>query len=233
MLRRVVPLLLAAALAVAGCGGGTGGDGEATLWVTRDRGRQVLVDAQVDAGQTLLRALRSQADVDTRYGGRFVQSIEGVEGSVGSQRDWFWYVNGVEGDRSAAEYRLRDGDVAWWDYRSWADTERVPVVVGAFPEPFVHGFNGHVRAAAVRYAPGLATDARRIATRIGATSVEPRGVPADRDANVFLLVHGPQRFDAAERTSGSKAGAPVVFTFSGDVDALLVGRLATRRYSVP
>jgi Domain of unknown function (DUF4430) len=233
MLRRVVPLLLAVALAVAGCGGGTGGDGEATLWVTRDRGRQVLVDAQVDAGQTLLRALRSQADVDTRYGGRFVQAIEGVEGSVGSQRDWFWYVNGVEGDRSAAEYRLRDGDVAWWDYRSWADTERVPVVVGAFPEPFVHGFNGQVRAAAVRYAPGLAADARRIAKRIGATSVEPRGAPAAREANVFLLVHGRPRLDAAERTPGSKAGAPVVFTFSGDVDALLEGRLATRRYSVP
>src|SRR5262245_48738114 len=126
MLRRVVPLLLAAALAVAGCGGG--GDGEATLWVTRDQGREVLVDAHVHAGQTLLRALRSRADVETRYGGRFVQAIEGVEGSLDSQRDWFWFVNGVEGDRSAAEYRLHDGDVAWWDFRSWADAERVPVV---------------------------------------------------------------------------------------------------------
>jgi hypothetical protein len=233
MLRRFVPLLLAAALAVAGCGGRAGGDGEATLWVTRDQGGQVLVDARVDAGQTLLRALRSRADVETRYGGRFVQAIEGVEGSLGAQRDWFWYVNGVEGDRSAAEYRLRDGDVAWWDYRSWTDAERVPVVVGAFPEPFLHGFDGHVRAAAVRYAPGLEADARRVARRIGATSVAPRGVPAAPDANVFVLARGAPRLVATERTAGSKAGAPVVFTFSGDVDALLTRGVARRRYSLP
>ena len=232
MLRCFVPFVLAAAVAFAGCGG-TGGDGEATLWVTRDRGGQVLVDARVDAGQTLLRALRSRADVETRYGGRFVQAIEGVKGSLGSQRDWFWFVNGVEGDRSAAAYRLRDGDVAWWDYRSWADSERVPVVVGAFPEPFLHGYDGHVRPAAVRYAPGLEADARRVAKRLHATSVEPRGVPAAKDANLFVLVHGPPRLAAAERTRGSAAGAPVVFTFSGDVDALLTNGVARHRYSLP
>ena len=51
-------------------------------------------------------------------------------------------MNGYEGDRSAAEYRLRDGDVAWWDYRAWDREGEARVVVGAFPEPFVHGFAG-------------------------------------------------------------------------------------------
>ena len=45
------------------------------------------------------------------YGGRFVQSIEGVAGDAGAKRDWFYFVNGVEADRGAAEYRLRPGDV--------------------------------------------------------------------------------------------------------------------------
>ena len=234
MLRRLVPLLLLAA-AFAGCGGedGTAG-GTATVWVTRDQGARTLVSAQVDSGQTLLRALRSVADVRTRYGGRYVQAIEGVEGDLAAQRDWFWFVNGIEGDRSAVEMRLRPGDVALWHFRGWAGAaERRPVVVGAFPEPFLHGWNGHVRPAAVRYAPGLAAAAKRIAARIGADSVEPEGAPVPAEANLFLVVGGRPRFAAAERRSGSGAGDPVVFTFAGDVDALLDRGLGRRRYSLP
>jgi hypothetical protein len=234
MTRRLLALLAVVLLAVAGCGGaGPGGDGEATLWVTRDRGEEVLLEARVDAGQTLLRALRSEADVETRYGGRFVQSIEGVEGSLAGQRDWFWFVNGIEGDRSAVEYRLRAGDVAWWDFRSWAEEDRRAVVVGAFPEPFLHGWDGDVRPVAVRYERGLAADARRIGERLRAASVEPAGTQVDGDANLFELENGSPRLVAAERTPGSGAGAPIVFTFAGDVDALLDGRIGHRAYAVP
>ena len=89
-----------------------------------------------------MRALASEADLETRYGGRFVQSVNGIEGSLGEQHDWFWFVNGYEGDRSAASYTLRDGDVAWLDYRAWEREGEARVVVGAFPEPFVHGYEG-------------------------------------------------------------------------------------------
>jgi hypothetical protein len=233
VLRRLVPLLLAATLAAAGCGGEAGDGGTATLWVTRDRGAETLVDARVDSGQTLLRALRSVAEVRTRFGGRYVQAIQGVEGDVSAQRDWFFFVNGIEGDRSAVEVRLRDGDVAWWDFRGWAGAERAPVVVGAFPEPFLHGWNGTVRPAAVRYAPGLESGARRIGERIGAASVEPEGAPVPADANLFRLAAGRERFTAAQRSAGGGAGSPVVFTFAGDVDALLGGRLGRKAYSIP
>ena len=135
---------LAAALAVAlaGCGSSssTGSAGRATLWVTRDRGAEVLLTAEVPAGLTVLQALDREADVQTRYGGRFVQAIEGVQGSLSAQRDWFYFVNGIEGDRSAAEVRLKNGDVEWWDYRSWrGGAMSVPLVVGAYPQPFVRG----------------------------------------------------------------------------------------------
>ena len=38
---------------------------------------------------------------------------------------------------------MHPGDVLWWDYRHWSGGGMsVPVVVGAYPEPFLHGFAG-------------------------------------------------------------------------------------------
>ena len=135
-MRRFAPILLA--LTLAGCGGTTQGQGTATLWVTRDRGSDVLLVSKVPAGLTAMQALDRVADIETTYSGRYVQSINGIDGSLSSQRDWFYFVNGIEADRSAAEVRLHAGDIEWWDYRSWARRMRQPVVVGAFPEPFLH-----------------------------------------------------------------------------------------------
>jgi Domain of unknown function (DUF4430) len=230
--RHLALLLAACSLALAGCGGTERDAGTATLWVTRDRGTSVLVDTTVPAGQTLLRALRSKAEVGTRYGGRFVQSIEGVEGDAGEHRDWFWFVNGLTGDRSGAEYRLRAGDVAWWDYRDWTDDADLAVVVGAFPEPFLHGYGGKTRKAAVVYRnPADLSDASAIAKAIHARGIYlyPAWVPAGW--NVFQLVRGSPRFSARRRSGGGPSD-PVTMTFSGDVTRLLGGAYA-RRFSVP
>ena len=229
----IAPLL--AALALAGCGGAgpTAADGTAKLWVTRDRGSDVLVDADVPAGQTLLRALRSRTKVTTRYGGGFVQSIDGVDGSARRHEDWFWFVNGLAGDRSATSYRLRDGDVAWWDYRDWSgDAATLEVVAGAFPEPFLHGYDGKRRPAAVRYAPGLRVGAARVAAALGTDDVAPDATPVPGSANLFELVTGAPHLTAAMRTPGSGASGAVIFSFAGSVDALLAGDFA-RRFSSP
>jgi hypothetical protein len=125
----------AAAVLAAGCGAG-GGGGTAQLWITRDRGRHVISMNTVPAGLTAMQALDRVAKVKTRYGGRFVQGIGGLQGSLSARRDWFYFVNGIEADRSAAELRLHAGDVEWWDLRSWANGQMsVPVVVGAWPKP--------------------------------------------------------------------------------------------------
>ena len=139
-MRRAVPLLLA--LVVAGCGGARE-HGTATLWVTRDRGTHVLYTGRVPAGLNAMQALDRKLAITTRYGGRYLQSVNGLEGSLTKQRDWFFFVDGVEGDRSAAEVRLHAGDVLWWDYRHWTGaTMDVPFVVGSYPEPFLHGLPG-------------------------------------------------------------------------------------------
>ena len=215
--------LLAVACALvllAGCGHERAGSGKASLWITRDRGATVLLVRTVPAGLTAMQVLDKEADISKRYGGRFVQSIDGVEGDVSKRRDWFWFLNGIEADRSAADYRLRPGDVAWWDFRSWSGEMREPVVVGAFPEPFLHGWDGKVRAVAVRYAPGRLRGARAIGRLLHASSVAPLADPAPDGANVFSVVNGTPRFTASPRESDSGAGAAVQFVFAGDAVAL-------------
>jgi hypothetical protein len=189
------------ALVLAGCGGDARGAGEATLWVTRDRGAKVLFDGKVPAGLTAMQALDRKLDVATRYGGRFVQAIEGVEGDASRQRDWFYFVNGIEGDRSAAEVRLRAGDVEWWDFRSWRTRMSVPVVVGAFPEPFLHGFDG------IRPGATVAGDdrgaARRLAALVGG-SLRPAGFRGANAGNVIGIASDiPPEAAYAERHGNS------------------------------
>lgn len=131
-------LVLALALVLAGCGGSGRGHGTATLWVTTDRGAHVVFSGSVPAGSDGIRTVEGKLKVTTRYGGRYLQSVNGVAGSLSQQRDWFFYLNGIEGDRSAAEVTIHPGDVLWWDYRHWnGATMHVPVVAGAYPKPFL------------------------------------------------------------------------------------------------
>ena len=238
MIARRVAALLLASLALVGIGSGCvgverGNTGTARLWITRDRGATLLVSTTVPAGETLMRALRSRTKVETRYGGRFVEAINGVHGSLSARHDWFWFVNGLAGDTSAAEYRLHAGDVAWWDYRDWTSDPDLAVVVGAFPEPFLHGFGGTKRPVAVRYAvASQRVAALRVARRLHATSVGPLEVPVPAGADVFNLVVGQATFVARQRTPGAGPRSPVELSFSGDVDKLLAGTY-TRKFSAP
>jgi Domain of unknown function (DUF4430) len=199
MVRRLA-LLLAAACLLAGCGEEAAGEGSAELWITRDRGSEVVLSTTVPAGISALEALRRKADVETRYGGRFVQAIDGIEGDIAGQHDWFYFVNGYEADISAADYELHDGDVLWWDHRSWEGEMRQPAVVGAFPEPFLHGWGGTKRPAVVRGPPGEISEG--IAELVGGVVNE-----ANDGANALVLVPG-SGFRA--RLEGSP-GDPVVF----------------------
>jgi hypothetical protein len=144
-----VAAALACAVVAAGCGIGEGesSDGTAYLTVTRDYGSEKLLEATVadpPESETVLRFLDREADITTRYGGGFVESIEGVEGRQAGTRsfDWFFYVNGIESSVGAADVRVYGGDRVWWDYREWTAAMRVPAVVGSWPEPFAHGQEG-------------------------------------------------------------------------------------------
>jgi hypothetical protein len=148
--RRVLAVLaVLAAVPAAGCGFGAGAStGDVTLTVTRDFGAEELhqgIDQEkATEGDTVMRLLQRKYDVKTRFGGGFVQEIDGVSGGQESGRraDWFYYVNGIEAPVGAAERRLSAGERVWWDHHAWNAAQRVPAVVGSFPEPFKSGSGG-------------------------------------------------------------------------------------------
>jgi Domain of unknown function (DUF4430) len=206
--RAALAAVLTVALAGCGSSSATGPAGRATLWVTRDRGAHVLYSTGVPAGESVLQALDRVAKVETRFGGRYVRAVDGVEEQ--GNRSWFYYVNGYLADRSAADYRLRAGDLAWWDYRAWHDPSQDPVVVGAFPQPFLSGYDGKRRPAVV-----VSTDAgaRAVAKRLHARVV--RRAPAG--ANVLVLGGNATTIVL----HGSSPGSPVRLVFRGDPKLLL------------
>jgi hypothetical protein len=190
----VLALALAGAAAAAGCGLGAGeeSDQQATLTVTRDYGEEVLLTAEQrpTESETVMRFLDGEADIETRYGGGFVQSIDGVEGGTrdGRRFDWFFYVNGIEADRGAAEFRVRGGDRVFWDHRDWTDAMRVPAVVGAFPEPLLHGYDGRRWRVRVRCLDEEAT-CDKAASQLKDAGVEAPVVPGPgRDGGRRLRV---------------------------------------------
>jgi Domain of unknown function (DUF4430) len=188
-------VLVAVVLALAGCGGGHT-HGTATLWVTQDHGAHVLFSGTVPAGLTAMQTLTRVQKVGTRYGGRYVQSIDGISGSLSNEQDWFFFVNGIESGTGAAEVKLKPGDIEWWDYRSWKGSGMtVPVVVGAFPEPFVHGFQWAKPGATIKGGGALATLLQRLIpagpNEIDISStVPPDEAVAERQGNRVRLVLG-------------------------------------------
>jgi hypothetical protein len=200
-LAALVCLLLS--LAAAGCGLGEGeerGGDAVELRVTRDFGRDLLGTARIDSvreDETVMRMLRSDFDIDTRYGGRFVQAIDGLEGAgAGGERDWFYWVNGVEGDVGAAEFELSPGDQVQWDWRNWGATMRVPAIVGAYPEPFVHGLEGKRRPVRVECESAEADvcrDARAALEEVGASpSGASLGAPGTETVTRLAVARWPQ-----------------------------------------
>jgi Domain of unknown function (DUF4430) len=136
------------AIALAGCGLGAGSTPRAvSLTVTRDFGARTVREwtaPEAKGQETVMSLLMRNADVGAKYGGGFVQSIDGRSGgdAHGEPVDWFYYVNGVQAPQGAAATNVNPGDHIWWDLHDWSQTEDIPAVVGSFPEPFLHGVGG-------------------------------------------------------------------------------------------
>jgi hypothetical protein len=220
---------LVCAAAVAGCGFGPGpsSEGTATLTVTRDYGSKTLVDeAETDphSSETVIRFLDREADVTTRYGGGFVQSIDGLAGAerAGRRYDWFFYVNGIESPVGSAEVHVHGGDRIWWDYRDWTSAMQVPAVVGSWPEPFTQAAaSGDRRPVVECLAAGRACDtaAHRLAGAGVDASVERSGGGRSQGTMGPRLLVGPWgqvRDDpAVDDLRGGPAATGVFASFKG------------------
>jgi hypothetical protein len=204
--RRAAATLAVLALVLVGCHSKVkptppAGKPTATLLVTRNFGAGILLAKRVAPGQSVMTALRAVAPVDTRYGGRFVQSIDGISGSLTHERDWTYFVNGLEARVGATDVTLYAGDRVWWDFRPWADLPTVPAVIGSFPEPFVNGTGRKQARVEVRGSDALLAALRRDGARAGHAASSWR-VLVGSDASL-------RRDPAYRRATGSPLGAGV------------------------
>ncbi len=177
--------MLIGIVAAGGCGFGPGESepGEASLRVTRDFGSELMVDATLTdptESDSVVRFLDDNAEVETSYGGNFVDAIDGLAGSTvqGGDDDWFFFVNGYYSEIGAGEARVHAGDRIWWDYRDWQQAYRVPAVVGSFPEPFLRGESGGEAPEVTLECVGEAGQGEACDTAAGA--LEEAGVDAAR-----------------------------------------------------
>jgi hypothetical protein len=187
----------AAAVALAGCGFGPGATerGSLTLTITRGFGEHRLASARVEkvtASDTVMRVLEARRRVTTRYGGDFVQSIDGLSGSVSARRDWFFYVNGTEAPVGAADYMVKPGDAIQWDYHRWDATMHVPAIVGAYPHPFTRSPAGRHSRTLVECG-AAATACTVVARRLEAdgASASVTSLSATSPANTIVVVVAP------------------------------------------
>jgi hypothetical protein len=168
------------ALALAGCGLEVLPPPRAVkLLVTRDFGASVLRSTgalRTSGGESVLKLLRRNATVLTGPGGRRVQAIDGIasnaEASGGSAAEWLYYVNGVQAAKGPAAGSVQPGDHIWWDLHDTSQSPDIPAVVGAFPEPFLNGYEG------VRLPVRIECASASAACRTVTASLRASGVPA-------------------------------------------------------
>jgi hypothetical protein len=226
---------LVATLAAGGCGLGAGkGSGDVRLTVTADFGARrigMASAAHSPGSETVMRFLQRNFRVRTRYGGGFVQAIDGLAGSTaGAQVDWFYYVNGIEAGVGAANTRLHAGDRVWWDRHDWSTTMRVPAVVGSFPEPFRSGSGGKrypVRIECARVGDAACNTARNRMRGAGVADAAVAAVGGTAGKDVLRGVVGPWRTVRADpalqqlQRGPAASGVYVRPSAAGDSIALL------------
>lgn len=206
---------LSLALTLAGCGLGAGEQaGAVHLRVTDGFGAKVLAEpaAPKQAGSdTVMRLLQRNAKVQTRYGGGFVQSIDGLAGQAdaGKQIDWFFYVNGILAGRGAAAWRVREGERIWWDRHRW-ELAQIGAVVGDYPQPMKDGHDGKFAGAQLdcRAAPEICDDARERLEDAGVRVTV--GEVAKAGGRTRVVVGAWQRIGGAAREISQLSGGPAV-----------------------
>lgn len=205
----------ASAIALAGCGLGAGEEASGVhLRVTDDFGAKVLADPATpkQAGSdTVMRLLQRNAKVETRYGGGFVQAIDGLSGQAdaGKQIDWFYYVNGLLAGRGAASWRVREGERIWWDRHRW-ELGAISAVVGDYPQPMKDGHDGKYVGAQLdcRAAGEICDEARE---RLEEAGVEVESRPASYASSRTRVIIGPwEKVRQAAPEVQRLAGGPAV-----------------------
>ena len=142
-----------------------------------------------------MRLLQRNFDVDTRYGGGFVQSIDGIAGGreAAAPVDWFYYVNGIEAPRAPRRRKLRAGDRVWWDRHDWGADAARPGGRRLVPRAVRARADGKRLPVRIECAETRAPRAARSQARLADAGVK---------VGTSALGHARRDGDAARRSSG-------------------------------
>jgi len=144
---------------------------------TENFGQRLMFDKilEVMPDTSAMAALTRVAEVETAYGGGFVNAINGIRsrftGTGGVKADWFFYVNGIQSSTGALDYKLNDGDIQHWDFHDWSLRHFIPAIVGDLPEPFAHGYSGKTSPTVIAYSEDLKEDAKNLEQRLAGMGV--------------------------------------------------------------
>jgi hypothetical protein len=240
--RLSVPSAVAALAIVLACGGCGLGPGAPTkgvsVTVTREFGNhhiQAVSRSKVPGSETVMRMLERSFKISTRYGGGFVESIDGLAPS-GDHTDWFYYVNGVQASKGAATTAVHAGDHIWWDLHNWSATENIPAVVGSFPEPFTNGVGGKRYPVTLECASDVGAACTQVTKELNAVHIpvsdqllgtgsgpDTLGVVVGTWSQIHsevaaeLIAHGPGASGVYARFSGPRGDALQLLNPSGQV----------------
>lgn len=160
------------------------------LTVTRDFGTMVLKDARVEVrnGESAMRALEGVAEVETAYGGGFIEGIDGLRSRYrgglqeGEKVDWFFYVNGQMADVGAGAYTVHEDDWLVFDYHPWDYSMFTAFLAGCYPDPFLRGYGGDASGkVVVLHAPARVEEAEEVACCLQQEQVSCVLMPLEED----------------------------------------------------
>jgi len=150
------------------------------ILVTRNYGREILAEKTVAifGGDTVMDIMQDNFNVETAYGGGFVNVIDGLKSGYtgngssqnkGTKNDWFYYVNGVMAEMGADQYMCEDANTVSWDYHHWGGDMYVKTRISDWPDSMGE------RTVEFAYGPGFEKVAGRIsgaAQKAGGKTVE-------------------------------------------------------------
>lgn len=193
-------VIVLAVVGIIGCGAvEKNGARGVKVVVSRDFGGRLMQKTsfgKVPKDQTVMDVLKHRFDVETRFGGQFIQAINGLSAAskIENPVDWFYYVNGVESHSAAASHKLYENDRVWWDHHQWSTAMRIPAVVGSFPQPFLSGMDGKRLPVRIECVSGASAVCHQVRQRLENVKVKmvatsQLGQPIGKDT--LRIVVGP------------------------------------------
>ncbi|MGE5474339.1 MAG: DUF4430 domain-containing protein [Ignavibacteriales bacterium] len=174
MNKKLISIFLIILFLLSGCslqkGPSLGNSLNIQLTVSKDFSENIIFDKKIQAesGDTIMDILEKNLDVETASDG-FVNAINGLKSEMNgmTSKDWFFYVNGIASNCSAKAYHLRQGDKILWDYHEWDGNSFIPAIIGAYPEPFINGFEGKTAGVRIYYADEFKDEALKLKESLG------------------------------------------------------------------